>query len=126
MDIVKGLSDAGAGRALFTAPFEIDKWNPNTMWGGSTSLWRSTNLKSPVPQWRKVYSARDYISEIALGGSNNLWFGTASGLVYNSLNASSAKPGFALKNAGLPTGRMLLSLTPGKDPANTVYAGFGG
>ncbi len=126
-DIIYGLSDANDPyNSLFIAPFEIDKATPTTMWAGGTHLWRTTNLKAATPTWSSIYSANDYISEIALGSSTNLWFGTTSGNVYKSVNATASAPTFSLRNSGLPTSRALLSLAVDKVANDTVYAGFGG
>ena len=126
-DITYGLSDANDPyNALFIAPFEIDKATPTTMWAGGTHLWRTTNLKGATPTWSSIYSANDYISEIALGSSTNLWFGTTSGNVYKSINATASSPTFSLRNSGLPAWRAVLSLAVDKVSNDTVYAGFGG
>ncbi|MCW5933600.1 MAG: hypothetical protein KIT45_04765 [Fimbriimonadia bacterium] len=92
---VTGLSDAGdSGVSPFIAPLVMDPNNPDTLYGGSTRIWRTTNGAGnwslllaalggdPSPQCSTI--------EVAKGNSNVLWVGYNSGTVLRSVNGGSS------------------------------------
>ena len=128
-DIYSGISDAGNGNnALFYAPIRLDPNNPNTLYAGGASLWRSQNVKTSVPTWSAVSSSSNLISQIAVakGNSDIVWFGDTGGRLYYSSNATAAQPTFTVKGTGTLPARSVLSLLIDKTTNTTVYAGFSG
>ncbi|MDX1417972.1 MAG: hypothetical protein R3293_27470, partial [Candidatus Promineifilaceae bacterium] len=51
--IHNGISDAGSC-ANFIAPFILDPNDANTLLAGGCHLWRSSNVKAPVPTWTDI------------------------------------------------------------------------
>ena len=130
VDIISGLTDANnSARANFIAPFAIDPGNPNTMYGGGLSLWRSTNVKAGTPTWSAVVaSTGSKISQIHVTTNNSdvVWFGRNDGSVWKSTNATAGSPTWTRVGSATLPARMVTSLLVDKDNTNTVYAGFGG
>lgn len=93
-NITNGLADAGVA-ANFIAPIVLDPRNPNVLYGGGRSLWRSRNVKAGTPTWSSVKPAgTDNISAIAIAPSNNavVWVGQNNGEVYRTTSATQSVP----------------------------------
>ncbi|MBX3407884.1 MAG: hypothetical protein KF869_14080 [Phycisphaeraceae bacterium] len=129
--ITNGLSDANAA-ANFIAPFILDPNNPNTMYVGASSLWRSQNVRTTA-SWSAVRApGNDYISAIAVapGNSSVVWVGQNNGQVWRTTNAHVAAPTWTvIDNNGtanpLPNRYVTrIYFDPGN--ASIVYVAFGG
>jgi photosystem II stability/assembly factor-like uncharacterized protein len=125
--IYTGISDSGVA-ANFIAPFILDPNNPNTLLGGGSRLWRSTNVKAATPTWTSIKPAAGAnISAIAVAPGNSavIWVGHNNGAIYSTANGTAATPTWTLRSAALPArycGR--IAINPFN--ANKVYAVFGG
>jgi hypothetical protein len=130
--IYSGISDAG-GNANFIAPFVLSPSNPDVMFAGGYSLWRSTNVKATTPSWSAIKSGNTaYISAVAVSPTdpNIVWVGQNDGRVFRTANALAASPSWTTidDNSGtnpLPNryiGRILI------DPADNskAYVALGG
>jgi hypothetical protein len=130
--IHSGLTDAGIQGELISR-FVLDPNNPNVMLAAGNSLWRSTNVKAPVPGWSKILSRPDgqydgnnrgtLISQIAIapGDSNLIWFSQNNGTLFKVSNAGLFKawdPAIDLSN---PSNAW--SILIDKDDNNIVYVG---
>lgn len=138
-----GLSDAGiSSNANFIAPFILDPNDPNIMYGGGTTLWRTTNVKAGSPTWLAIpnfqpiascnnTSPRSCISAIAVatGNSDIIWVGSSNGKIWYTTNATAASPTWTRVDTNMPGG------SPGRavnritiDPSNykLVYVSLGG
>ena len=130
--IFSGIGDAGTD-ANFIAPFILDPNDPNRMWAGGRSLWRSDDVKGFPPHWLAVTSPNsDHISTIAAanGNSNIVWYGLNNGEIYKSGNATDAQPNWSVIDDNASTNplpnRYVTRLVIDPDDANVVYASFGG
>jgi len=130
--IVNGLTDAGSN-ANFIAPFILDLNNPNTMWAGGRSLWRSTNVKAATPIWSAARPAgNDNISAIAVakGNSNIVWIGLNNGEVYRTTNATAATPTWITVDDNGSTNplpnRYITRIVIDPDVSSTAYVALGG
>lgn len=93
-NITNGLADAG-NAANFIAPIVLDQRNPNVLYGGGRSLWRTRNAKAGTPTWSAVKPAgTDNISAIAVSYTNNavVWVGQNNGEVYRTTNGTNNTP----------------------------------
>jgi len=88
-DAVGGITEA-SGNFLFIPPFTLDPGNPDTVYIGGLTLWRSNDgaagcsaASAPIP------GAAGGISTIAVSpaDSNRVLFGTSSGRIYRNANA---------------------------------------
>ena len=132
--IVDGLGDSGQGNDNnFISPYILDPNNPNTMLAGGGSLWRSSNVKAPTPQWISIKSpitGGSNISAIAIAqdNSNIIWVGYNSGAVYKTTNGTAANPIWMRMDdngVGLPN-RYVHRIAIDPSNSNTVYVTFGG
>jgi photosystem II stability/assembly factor-like uncharacterized protein len=92
-------SDDSRNRANFIAPFVLDDSNPNRMYAGGASLWRTTNLKGTSPSWTAIKpefptSGYSPISAVAVSPSdpNVVWVGHNNGAVFRTGNALATTP----------------------------------
>jgi regulation of enolase protein 1 (concanavalin A-like superfamily) len=93
--IYSGIRDAGTQNAGFIAPFILDPNDPNRMLAGGQSLWRSNNVKAPVPTWSNIKPASGgTLSAIAVAAGNPdvIWVGNSGGYVFKTTNGTSASP----------------------------------
>ena len=126
--IYSGIQDAGYA-ANFIAPFVLDPNEPQRMWAGGQSLWRTDNVKAAVPSWRAVKPpSASYISAVAVapGNSNIVWVGHNNGDLYRSLNATAAAPSWAKVDPTSFPNRFVTRITVDAFNANMVYVAFGG
>jgi photosystem II stability/assembly factor-like uncharacterized protein len=118
--------------ANFIAPFVLDPSNPNTLLGGGTNLWRSTNAKAPQPSWASIKPpAADNISAIAVAPDNSdiIWVGYNNGAIYYTTNGTATNPAWTQVNAGLPArycDRITIAPQPPGQDSRTIYVSFGG
>lgn len=125
--------DCGYGHpcANFIAPLLLDPSNSNTLLGGATELWRSTNAKDAQPCWASIKpAAGSNISAIAVApdDSNIIWVGHNNGAIYYTTNGAALHPTWTQVNTGLPA-RYCERITI--DPVHFgssryVYVTFGG
>lgn len=137
------LSDARTRQALFIAPFVLDPTDPNRLFAGGMSLWRTDNLKAPNtaatgPVWTPIKGPVDVpISAVAVAPSDAaiVWVGHAhrqgfasSGDVYKTVNGTAAVPGWQKvdDNVDPLPGRYCTRITIDAADADTVYVAFGG
>jgi len=130
--IYQGIDDAWSA-ANFIAPFVLDPSDPNTMYAGGRSLWRSQDVKDAVPTWNRIAGPNSTnISAIAVAPSDPeiVYFGLNNGEVWKTTNASAFLPTWTpVDNNGsvnpLPDryiGR--IAVNPGD--ANQFYVSHGG
>jgi photosystem II stability/assembly factor-like uncharacterized protein len=147
-NIWKGITDADRCDSTgcysdFIAPFVLDPNNPATLLAGGRSLWRSTNVKDPEPDWLEIKPPSPAnctnncknISAIAVapGNSNIIWVGYGNGGgVYYTTNGMDEHPVWIQANNGLPVSHCT-RITIGQGPqledpevGRTVYVTFGG
>ena len=145
--IFNGIADSGSKeRALFIAPFILDPFDQKTMFAGGQSLWRSTNVRTATPSWKRIKAPLDggggLISAIAATASSSsrmqsdiAWVGysaasfqanSGAGRVYISADADRQAPTWRRVGEGRLPSRFVtrLRIDP-KDP-HRVYASFSG
>lgn len=130
--ITSGLADVGSGLSNFVAPLRLDPNNPQRLYAGGRSLWRTNSARSATT-WTSVKAdVGSLIASIAItpGVADRVFVGHNDGRLYRTTNATAASPTWTAidDNAGsnpLPN-RVLTRLCV--DPTNTsvVYACFGG
>ena len=130
--IYSGIADAGTN-ANFIAPFVLDENNPNRMFAGGASLWRSDNVKAATPSWLAVRPAgSDLISAIAVtpGNSDRVWVAQNDGRIYRSENATAATPMWLTVDDNGATNplpnRYVTRMLVDPDHAQLVYVALGG
>ncbi len=112
---IRGITES-LSNLLFIAPFTLDAGNPNRLYIGGQTLWRSDD---GAASWSAVSAAipsSAAISTIAIspGEANRLLFGTSNGRIYRNPNALGAdsqtvwdfvspRPGFVASLAFDPT-----------------------
>lgn len=131
--ITNGLADAGVA-ANFIAPILLDPSNPNVLYGGGRSLWRTRNAKTGgSPAWSSVKPAgTDNISAIAVAPTNSavIWVGQNNGEVYRTTTGTQSAPAWISvdNNAGtspLPN-RFVTRILIDPTDERTVYLSLGG
>jgi hypothetical protein len=128
--IFTGITDAGNGStANFIAPFILDPNDPNTMFAGGSSLWKSNNVKAATPFWQALPSdnnAGSQISAIAVaqGNSKIIWVGHNFGDVFKSIDGGATWANVGA--AALPSNRMCTRITIDPSSSDVVYVTFGG
>ncbi|MEE2885789.1 MAG: hypothetical protein VX951_00020 [Planctomycetota bacterium] len=113
----------------FIAPFILDPNNPNTLYFGAGSLWRTTDAKYGWPTWTTIHSFNAVpISAIAVqrGSPDELWVGHNGGFIYHSRDATAATPMFTPKAQRNLPGRMVTRITIDPNNSSHVFACFGG
>ncbi|WP_030264765.1 WD40/YVTN/BNR-like repeat-containing protein [Streptomyces sp. NRRL B-24484] len=132
------IEDAKTGDTLFIAPFVLDPNDPDRLFGGGLSLWRTDDAKTPNtptsgPRWRAVKPRTGAeISAIAVtpGNSDAVWVGHVDGAVFRTANGTAATPAWQRVGATGPDRlqpqRYCTRLTVHPARPQTVYACFGG
>lgn len=130
--ITSGLGDAGSGNSNFIAPLRLDPNDPNRLYAGGRSLWRTTNARTGA-NWASIKAdVFSLIASIAVtpGVPDRVFVGHNDGRLYRTTNATAGSPQWTAldDNAGLdplpdrvPTRLVVDPLVP-----TTVYACFGG
>ena len=113
----------------FIAPLVLDPNNPNRLYAGAASLWRSDNAKAATPTWaivKPTLGGTNYISFVAVAPSNSniAWVGHNSGTLYRSVNATAPVPTWT--QVASPAARQVLRIIIDKDDPSRVYLAFGG
>jgi photosystem II stability/assembly factor-like uncharacterized protein len=133
---ITALPPAGAGESTgWIVPFILDPSNGNTMLVGVRGLWRSTDVKAPLPDWEKIKeppTPGNLVTAIAVapGNSGIIWVadytGGALDGIYKTSNGASPSPNWTKINSpALPT-RFVGRITIHPTNPNIVYVGFGG
>jgi photosystem II stability/assembly factor-like uncharacterized protein len=140
--IFSGITDANnANAANFIAPFILDPSNPDIMFAGGTSLWRSADVKAPTPAWVSIKgpvppppppaTATDVrISAVAVSpvSSNVIVVGHNNGDIYRTVTGTFPTGNSGkIDTAALPNRfvtRLLIDYT--RPTNNWIYATFGG
>lgn len=135
-----GFSDAfgtlteSSGNFLFIAPFRAQPANPNVLWYGGRSPWRTSNAVSAATagsiSWTQAGAAfpSGQISAWAINPAdgNDVWAGTSTGRVHKTTTGltSTAATTWASVGTGIPTtGYISWIEVDQHDPTgNTVYA----
>jgi comEA protein len=136
------ITDARNQNALFIAPFELDRNDPNRLLGGALSLWRTDDAKTPNsiappggPSWDVIKppignNRRQHsISAIAIadGNSDIVVVGHANGAIFRSTDAAAANPNWQrIDNNGINASRQCLAITIDPDDHDVIYTTFGG
>jgi len=134
--IAGGLPDSGhpsSPSANFIAPFALDTNNPNTLYAGGWSLWRSNNPTAPSVTWSAVRApGSSFVSAIAVapGNSNILYVGQNDGVVQKTTNGTAGSPTWTnvdnnTSQNPLPD-RYITRIYPDPSDTNTVYVALGG
>jgi photosystem II stability/assembly factor-like uncharacterized protein len=143
--IYQGIDDAGSrDKANFIAPFILDPANPNGMFAGGQSLWRSNNVRSATPSWHRIKGPiqEGLISAIAAARtentkkwSDNLWVGYSAaspttrrgaGQVFVSTNADTPTPTWTAVGQGQLPKRFVTRIRIDPQDAKRVYTAFSG
>jgi hypothetical protein len=140
-----GITDAANG-ANFIAPILLDPNEPNRLYGGGLSLWRSDDIKAAgLPTWTAVKppvaprppvpippatpKPTPGISAIAISRSNSdfVVVGHNDGQLYLSFDGTSSVPNWLRIDAGIPAARFVTRLViDEKRSPNWIYATLGG
>ncbi|GJF32714.1 hypothetical protein KNE206_54140 [Kitasatospora sp. NE20-6] len=140
------IEDARTKQALFIAPFVLDPNDPERLFAGGVSLWRTDNAKKPNtftsgPGWQAIKPGTkslinppmmSRISALAVtpGDSGTVWVGHEDGQVFRSTDATSATPAWQrMGEAGpdrLQPQRYCTCITVHPAHPNTVHVCFGG
>ncbi|MCR9243526.1 MAG: hypothetical protein NXI31_00735 [bacterium] len=130
--ITTGLGDVGSGRSNFIAPLKLDPNEPNRLYAGGRSLWRTSNARTGA-NWSAIKgNVGSLIASIAVtpGVPNRVFVGHNDGRLYRTTNGTSGSPTWTAidDNAGndpLPD-RVVTRLVVDPSNPNQVYACFGG
>ena len=129
--IYNGIGDAGTN-ANFIAPFALSPANPNFLFAGGASLWRSANIKAQNPAWTAVRPpGNDLIATVAVSpvDPNIVWVGQNNGVVSKCANATAASPSWSVvddNSAANPLpDRFVSKILLTSDPL-TAYVALGG
>lgn len=135
-----GLGDAFNG-ANFIAPILLDPSEPNRLYGGGLSLWRSNDIKSSgLPAWAAVKVPAPDIRPANLGqpnpisaitvAKNNSDFvlvGHNDGQIYLTFDGTSAAPIWSRIDTPIPAKRFVTRITLDEQSSpNRIYVTFGG
>jgi hypothetical protein len=130
--ITSGLLDVGAGKSNFIAPLRLDPNDPNRLYAGGRSLWRTDSARSNTTWTAVKPDVGSLIASIAVtpGNANRVYTGHNDGRLYRSDDATTAAPTWTAldDNAGsnpLP-GRVLIRLVHQPGNPQVMYACFGG
>lgn len=125
------ISEAGnSGNPV--APLVIDQNQPQTLYVGLGSLWRTTNARDASPLWTTVKSGTGSpISAIAVapGNSDIVWVGHNDGTIYVTGNGTDAVPTWTQIQTGPGTvfpGRMITRILVDSANSNVIYVSQGG
>jgi photosystem II stability/assembly factor-like uncharacterized protein len=130
--IYAGIDDAG-NDANFIAPFILDPNDPRTLLAGGRSLWRSTDVKAPVPAWSAIKGpGTDRLSAVAVapGNSDIIWVGQNNGEIQRTNDGTADSPSWAAvdNNSGvnpLPN-RFVTRIVVDPDASDVVWVCLGG
>lgn len=130
--ITSGLGDVGSGRSNFIAPLELDPNDPDRLYAGGRSLWRTSNARTGA-NWSAIKSnVGSLIAAIAItpGVPDRIFVGHNDGRLYRTTNGTAGSPTWTAidDNAGndpLPD-RVITRLVVDPSNPNVVYACFGG
>ncbi len=133
------IDDAMNATANFIAPLALDPSDPNRLYVGGTSLWRTSDARTATtpatgPSWTAVKpptAASSPISAIAVDptNANLVLVGHNDGDVYRTTNALAPSPTWTKVDDGIPAlpNRMVTRLVVHHPDAPTrIYATFGG
>ncbi|MCA8975318.1 MAG: hypothetical protein KDC98_11395, partial [Planctomycetes bacterium] len=130
--ITSGLGDTGSGNSNFISPLRLDPNDPQRLYAGGRSLWRTSNARGGAT-WTSIKpNVGSLIASIAItpGVADRIFVGHNDGRLYRTVNGTAASPTWTAidDNAAadpLPN-RVLTRLIV--DPSNdlVVYACFGG
>lgn len=97
---VGGITEQGN----WVTPFCQHETDPNVMFAGYQSLWRTTNLQDTYPAWKKILSGSGSVTvvEHSPANENIFYFATSSGF-YRSDNIMDADPYSTALGGRLPT-----------------------
>lgn len=130
--ITSGLLDVGTGKSNFIAPLRLDPNDPNRLYAGGRSLWRTNSARSNTTWTAIKADVGSLIASIAVtpGNANRVYTGHNDGRLYRSDDATNAAPTWTAldDNAAsnpLP-GRVLTRLVIDPSAPQMVYACFGG
>jgi len=131
-NIYAGITDAPTSN--FVAPFILDPNNPNTMYAGTVSLWRSTDVKNlaAIPSWTSVKGpipAGLPVSAITVSPDNpNLVLvGYNNGEIWKATDATATPPTTWVKiSNGTPTRYVTRLVIDKSRSPHWFYATFGG
>ncbi|MFY9345914.1 MAG: hypothetical protein WAT39_25705 [Planctomycetota bacterium] len=130
--ITTGLLDVGAGLSNFISPLRLDPNDPNRLYAGGRSLWRTDDARATATWLATKPDAGSLIASIAItpGVADRVFVGHNDGRLYRSTNATAPAPTWtALDDNGavnpLPN-RVLTRLIVDPTSPSTVYACFGG
>jgi photosystem II stability/assembly factor-like uncharacterized protein len=125
--------------ALFIAPFVLDPNEPSRILAGGLSLWRTNDAKTPNttstgPSWQPIKApigeaaTKSWISAlaVAIGDSDTIWVGHASGAVFRASDGTAGSPTWQpITSASFPP-RYCTSITVDPQDKDVVYVAFGG
>ncbi len=142
--INSGITDVGAGRANFIAPFILDPNDSQQIFAGASSLWRSGNVRNSVPTWSKMKENLDTdirITAIAVaqGNSNIAWTSEQlisgddslrEGRLYKTTNGLNTSPTWTTiddnVNVNPLPNRFITRILVDRFDSTKVYVTFGG
>lgn len=144
-DIHSGITDVSNGYTSFISPFVLDKNNPNRMFAGGASLWRTSNVRgngnpTDQPTWSNIKgnSSNTRISAIAISPSNSdfVWIserndnGGDEGRLYKTSNATGGSVSWTPVDDNGSTNplpnRFVTRILIDNTDAAKVYVAFGG
>ncbi|HEX6812999.1 MAG TPA: hypothetical protein VF384_15345 [Planctomycetota bacterium] len=132
IQITTGLGDVGAGLSNFISPLRLDPNDPNRLYAGGRSLWRTSSARSSTTWTAIKPDVGSLIASIAItpGVPDRVFTGHNDGRLYRSTNATAVAPAWtAIDDNGvlnpLPN-RVLTRLVVDPTNTSTVYACFGG
>lgn len=129
-DISSGITDVSNQAANFIAPFILDPNNDQTLLGGGSSLWRTTDALTATPTWLAINGSTlpsgngDYINAIAVGqgDSDDIWVGFNGGSLWHTSDGTRTAPTWSQVGAGtLPSGHALNRIVMDADNRDSIY-----
>lgn len=130
--IVNNLADSGKSNgAPWSGAMRIDPSDPNRMWMGTTRLWRTDNVKTPVATnvyWKLVKAdAGPYTAvDVAPGNSDSVVVGKSNGAIYRSRNATANSPTWVQINKASSPSRRVNRIRIDPNNSNRIYVAYGG
>ena len=115
-----GISESGA----WVTPFVLDVSDPETMYVGMQSLWRSTNIRAYNVQWTKIngLSGSNCNALEQSEAKNDIFYVSKySGSFYRTDNLSSSNPTWNDLTDNLPASGNATDVETNPFDANTVY-----
>jgi len=126
------IPDAQSGAANFIAPILLDPNEPDRLFVGGASLWRTNDAKAPLtsttgPAWTSIKpptggSSRVSAIAVAAGSPGVVWVGHNNGDVYATANGTAASPAWVRRDETAPSlpNRKVTRITV--DAANALRA----